>query len=251
HVPEEQLDQDGTLTVSMQGDAPGFETYTSIGSIDLEKVDNQNAFQVEDTRKINYGTEGFETFPVDVPEALKGKTGKLKFEVSNGLVYLDNIFFGESTRPWKPSMNRAEAEEYTGTSYFRGKVFYHGTNTTGAQSISTTGVNPDLFDPYSNYGPGFYTGGNKEIAEEYANLGGDARVLDVMLKAKKVATFPFGVAFDRQGNRYYKENNLYDDYEEPSIAYTDFLKDQGNQGVEIQDLQFFVVYDTEQVVVLK
>ena len=251
HVPEEQLDQDGTLTVSMQGDAPGFETYTPIGNIDLEKVDNQNAFQVENTRKINYGTEGFETFPVDVPEALKGKTGKLKFEVSNGLVYLDNIFFGESTRPWKPSMNRAEAEEYTGTSYFRGKVFYHGTNTTGAQSISTTGVNPELFDPYSDYGPGFYTGSNRQIAEDYANLGGDGHVLDVMLKAKKVAAFPQGFGFREQAEEYYQENNLYGVYDEASIAYTEFLKDQGNQGVEIKDLQYFVVYDTEQVVVIK
>ena len=72
-----------------------------------------------------------------------------------------------------------------------------------------------------------------------------------MLKAKKVAAFPEGFGFRETAEEYYQENNLSGVYDEASIAYTEFLKDQGNQGVEIKDLQYFVVYDTEQVVVLK
>ncbi len=248
HVPEAQLAQAGTLTISMQADVPGYETYKPMETIYLEKADNQDRFQVQDTRKINYGTEGFETFPVKIPESLRGKVGTLKFEVNSSTIYLDNIFFGDSTRPWKPSMTRAEAEDYTGTSYYRGKVFYHGTNTVGSQSISFTGINPALFDEYSTYGPGFYLGSSETIAKDYARQLSSASVLDIMLKAKNPATFPYGVNFTQKAASYASDNSIYD--AEPSVVYTDFLKTQGIDTVEIIGLQYFVVYDPKQVVVI-
>jgi DNA/RNA endonuclease G (NUC1) len=46
-----------------------------------------------DTQRIGYGTTGFETFTVDVPDRFRGKTATLRFEASGGTVYLDNVFF--------------------------------------------------------------------------------------------------------------------------------------------------------------
>jgi hypothetical protein len=249
HVPEDQLAQARTLTISMQADVSGYETYKPMETIYLEKADNQDRFEVQDTRKINYGTEGFETFPVKIPESLRGKVGTLKFEVNSSTIYLDNIFFGDSTTPWKPLMTRAEAEDYTGTSYYRGKFFYHGTNLAGAESIATSGIDPGLFDEYATYGPGFYVGSNRNIAEEYAAQLSNGRVLDIMLKAKQPATFPYGVTFTQQASNYAFNNSIYD--EEPTVAYTDFLKQQGIDSVEIAALQYFIVYAPEQVIVIE
>jgi large repetitive protein len=46
-----------------------------------------------DTQRIGYGTTGFETFTIDVPDRFRGKTATLRFEASGGTVYLDNVFF--------------------------------------------------------------------------------------------------------------------------------------------------------------
>lgn len=96
----------GTVKVSIEGDAPGYETYQSIGTIDLRVADgrvNPGAtpeiayplgYVDSDTNRIGYGNQGFETFHVDVPEVLRGKSAKLKFELEgNDTVYLDDVFF--------------------------------------------------------------------------------------------------------------------------------------------------------------
>ncbi len=161
---------------------------------------------------------------------------------------------GMSSIEWKPSMTPAEAEEYTKNSYYQGRVFYHGTNTSGAQSIATTGIDPGRFDEYGTYGPGFYLGGNdEEIAREYARQaalpGQQAAVIGVMLNVKKPKIFTNGVAYIVAAENYVKEAGIESD--QPSIDYTEYLKSQGYDAVEITGLQYIVVFYPEQVVVIK
>jgi DNA/RNA endonuclease G (NUC1) len=92
HVPELT---DGTVTASMQSDVPGFEDYT-LGTINLtaaEEAEKIDASYLEDRYKIGYGTQGFETFHLDIPNQLRGKVATLTFEVDGGTVYLDDVFF--------------------------------------------------------------------------------------------------------------------------------------------------------------
>ncbi|WP_293220931.1 MULTISPECIES: DNA/RNA non-specific endonuclease, partial [unclassified Microcoleus] len=103
HVPNPN---GGTLKVSIQGDEPGYENYQPIGNIDLRVADGRVnpgdlaeipypiGYADTDTNRIGYGNVGFETFHVDVPEILRGKSAKLKFELEgNDTVYLDDVFF--------------------------------------------------------------------------------------------------------------------------------------------------------------
>ncbi|MEB3340026.1 DNA/RNA non-specific endonuclease [Okeania sp.] len=47
------------------------------------------------TRQIDYGQEGFETFHIEIPDELRGKSAQLRFDLgsSSSPVYLDNVFF--------------------------------------------------------------------------------------------------------------------------------------------------------------
>jgi DNA/RNA endonuclease G (NUC1) len=48
----------------------------------------------EDRWRIGYGETGFETFTIDVPDALRGKVATLRFVLDGGgEVYIDNVFF--------------------------------------------------------------------------------------------------------------------------------------------------------------
>jgi DNA/RNA endonuclease G (NUC1) len=107
HVPE--LTTNGRVKVYIKGDAPDdkyqlLETVDG-GTIDLRAADGRTApgalpeiayplgYADTDTYRIGYGTQGFETFHVDVPQQLRGKTATLKFEVDSGTVFLDDVFF--------------------------------------------------------------------------------------------------------------------------------------------------------------
>jgi hypothetical protein len=57
--------------------------------------------------------------------------------------------------PWRPSMSETDAKLYTRDSYYRDRVFYHGTNPNGANSIANGGVDPSKLDELSTYAPGF------------------------------------------------------------------------------------------------
>ncbi|TAD88841.1 MAG: DNA/RNA non-specific endonuclease [Oscillatoriales cyanobacterium] len=120
HVPELS---GGQLNVSIQGDAPGYENYQPIGNIDLRVADGrvnpgdlaENAYPIgyadTDTNRIGSGNLGFETFHVDVPEVLRGKSAKLKFELEgNDTVYLDDVFFKSTHLMFgNPTLNGQEA----------------------------------------------------------------------------------------------------------------------------------------------
>jgi hypothetical protein len=55
----------------MRVDVAGYEQFRSIGTIDLERVSGINSSGLEldsNIRKIGYGTEGLETFYLNVPQ---------------------------------------------------------------------------------------------------------------------------------------------------------------------------------------
>jgi DNA/RNA endonuclease G (NUC1) len=130
HVPQDQLNRGGRVTVSIQGDAPDYETYRPLGTIDLTTADGRtnsadeneipylDGYNDADTYRIGFGTQGFETFHIDnIPNELRGKTAKLKFEVFDGTVFLDDVFFKSVHLKFgNPSFNgheaRSDAENY-------------------------------------------------------------------------------------------------------------------------------------------
>jgi hypothetical protein len=81
HVPEDQLGAGRKITVSLRADVAGYEEFRSIGTIDLERGVSGINSSPEDldsnTRKIGYGTEGLETFYLNLPEELRGKAALL------------------------------------------------------------------------------------------------------------------------------------------------------------------------------
>jgi len=107
HVPE--LTTNGKVKVSIKGNAPNDEYQlletVDDGTIDLRAADgrlNPGAtpeiayplgYPDTDTYRIGYGERGFETFHVDIPEELRGEVATLKFELTDGTVYLDDVFF--------------------------------------------------------------------------------------------------------------------------------------------------------------
>ncbi|WP_181243781.1 DNA/RNA non-specific endonuclease [Chamaesiphon polymorphus] len=71
-------------------------------AVDLRKFDSTllsgiNPAQFEaQSNKIDFATEGFQTFQVDIPNYLRGQVATLRFEVefeASKTVYLDNVFF--------------------------------------------------------------------------------------------------------------------------------------------------------------
>jgi len=107
HVPE--LTTNGKVKVSIKGNTPNDEYQlletVDDGTIDLRVADgrlNPGAtpeiayplgYADTDTYRIGYGERGFETFHVDIPEELRGEVATLKFELTDGTVYLDDVFF--------------------------------------------------------------------------------------------------------------------------------------------------------------
>lgn len=66
--------------------------------------------------RIGFGSQGFETFQVDVPDEARGKAAKLRFKLHGDTVaYIDNIFFqSEHLKFGNPSFNEQEARPELG-----------------------------------------------------------------------------------------------------------------------------------------
>ena len=78
---------------------------TNLPAVDLREV-HPGAFSTPDLgtavgetliqsqlNRIGFGSKGFETFQVDIPDDLRGKSARLRFELyGNKTIYLDNIF---------------------------------------------------------------------------------------------------------------------------------------------------------------
>ncbi|MCT7953198.1 DNA/RNA non-specific endonuclease [Ancylothrix sp. C2] len=63
--------------------------------------------------RIGFGSHGFETFQVDIPDEVRGKTAKLRFKLYGDTVaYLDNVFFqSEHLKLGNPALNEQEARQ--------------------------------------------------------------------------------------------------------------------------------------------
>ena len=122
HVPE--LTTNGKVKVSIKGNAPNDEYQlletVDDGTIDLRAADGRVnpgstpeiayplGYADTDTYRIGYGNRGFETFHVDIPEELRGEVATLKFELTDGTVYLDDVFFQSiSTKLGNPTFARS------------------------------------------------------------------------------------------------------------------------------------------------
>jgi hypothetical protein len=252
HVPEDQLAAGRNITVSMRADVAGYEQFKPIGTINLERVSGINSSPEEldsNIRKIGYGTEGFETFYLNVPQELRGKAALLKFEINDGTVYLDDISFGKK---WEPSMTLAEAEEYTKNSYYSGRMLYHGTNPGGAASIANIGVNPARFIR-GFLGEGFYLTNREERASDFSSdENGNPRVgpvLKIMLNVKNPKVYQNLTEFEEQVANYGQETGLQEP--EATVRYAEYLKSQGYDAISTRApemMQHHLVFDPKQVV---
>ena len=110
HVPQARPNSTGLLLVSIKGDESG-DDWEYLEPIELRVADDPNSgnrpnavgyYDFADgsytdpySYRIGYGTDGFETFDLNVPEELRGKQATLRFELeaSSSPVYLDNVFF--------------------------------------------------------------------------------------------------------------------------------------------------------------
>ena len=153
---------------------------------------------------------------------------------------------------WKPSMTTAEAEAYTKNTYYTGRVFYHGTNISAARNISSRGINPNIFNEFSTYGVGFYVVGERDMARQYAarktqETGQLGVVLELVLYVKNPKIYKTTRQFWTEQGAFIKQTGVTD--EEVNIVFTNSLKAQGFDAVEITDLQFFIVFESRQVVI--
>ena len=74
---------------SVDGSVAGVST-----EINLQEATGAPAEYLADTRRIGYGEQDFETFTLDIPDALRGKMATVSFVLDGGSpVYLDNVFF--------------------------------------------------------------------------------------------------------------------------------------------------------------
>jgi large repetitive protein len=94
HVAKDQLGVGRNLKVWIQSDGiADYDVFKEIGQVNLIAADGTRDAYADDRYKIDYGTRGFETFNIDIPDVLRGRTATLKFKSDGGTVDLDNIFF--------------------------------------------------------------------------------------------------------------------------------------------------------------
>ena len=108
HVPNLSLAPiNDKLNISIKTDQIG--AYLPIGSIELGE--GANIGNDQDNSRINYGRNGFETFQVNIPNALRGQIAMLRFETQgNTTVYLDDVFFKSVHLKFgNPTLNGQEA----------------------------------------------------------------------------------------------------------------------------------------------
>ncbi len=154
-----------------------------------------------------------------------------------------------STPKHKTFMSESEATEYTKDSYYKDKVFFHGTSGAGADAITTKGIDISK-NTTALYGTGFYMGGGKgayDIAKGYASDKEGATVLEMKINIKKPKVF----ATTNEAMKYMNDNGL--DPFDPSIdkaeKFTKLLKKQGYDGLELTSSQYFIAFDSNQVAI--
>jgi DNA/RNA endonuclease G (NUC1) len=83
-----------------------FSTPTLGTSVDPEWIQLQ-------LNRVGFGSQGFETFQVDVPDEARGKAAKLRFKLhGDTIAYIDDIFFqSEHLKFGNPALNEQEARK--------------------------------------------------------------------------------------------------------------------------------------------
>jgi ADP-Ribosyltransferase in polyvalent proteins len=146
-------------------------------------------------------------------------------------------------------MSEADAKIYARDSYYADRVFYHGTNRNGANSIANEGLNPARFDELSTYGPGFYVGSDRNIAMNYAEeTAQQGAVLSVRLNVRRPKIFANGVEYTRAVNDFIRQSGNIN--EEWNVAFNNYLRQQGYDAIELSETGYTVVFSREQVVTI-
>ena len=152
----------------------------------------------------------------------------------------------EAGMSWKPMMSKAEAEEYTRDSYYRGKDFYHGTTVKNADGIVTEGVKWSL-DTENSYGDGFYMTPGRARAVQYANEYKDSSIVSARILCKNPKIFENGTDF----YDFLSEYTIPVSESEAGFASRLLIK-QGYDCIEIRGTQTLVIIlNPQQVAVFK
>jgi hypothetical protein len=147
---------------------------------------------------------------------------------------------------WKPLMSKAEAEEYTRDSYYRGQNFYHGTSAENASGIVTGGAKWPL-DSENSYGDGFYMTQLESRAAKYAKVNKNPSIVTARILCKNPKIF-------QNGTDFYEFLGGYEmpvDDSEAGFA-SRLLISQGYDSIEIRGTQTLVIIlNPQQVVAFK
>jgi hypothetical protein len=136
---------------------------------------------------------------------------------------------------WKPMMSKAEAEEYTITSYYRSQDFYHGTSAGNADGITNIGANWGL-NSENSYGDGFYMTPDKMTAIEYAQDSKDPVVLSARVLSRQPKIFQNGTDF----YEFLAQYDIPDDENDAGFA-SKILIIEGYDAIEIRGIQTLVI----------
>lgn len=164
----------------------------------------------------------------------------------HGHAFHGNQHTGGGGGAWKPTMTRAEADEYTKDSAIKGPV-YHGT-ISGAESIQRNGFDTDKIGAatgnYGMIGKGIYLTSDKSYADGYAGSG---KTLETRILARNpMPQDEFQSMVKEHGLTFTKEG---------STRTTELVKERGYDSVRFQPnpkfaLDEIVVFDKTQVVVV-
>ena len=147
---------------------------------------------------------------------------------------------------WKPLMSKAEAEEYTRDSWYQGQDFYHGTNQSAADSITSEGARIES-ESVNTYGEGFYLAFVKKTAEDYARLTKSPLVLTARVNVRKPRKFRDSIDFEG----FLLENNISADDLQSRTA-SKLLISQGFDAVEIGgDRILVIIFNRTQIAIFQ
>jgi hypothetical protein len=136
---------------------------------------------------------------------------------------------------WKPMMSAAEAAEYTRDSYYQGQDFYHGTNQSAADSITSKGARIES-ESVNTYGEGFYFAFTKKTAEDYARLTKIPSVLTARVNVRNPRKFRDSIDFEG----FLMENNVSADDLQSKTA-SKLMISQGFDAVEVGGDRILVI----------
>jgi hypothetical protein len=136
---------------------------------------------------------------------------------------------------WKPLMSKAEAEEYTRGSWYQGQDFYHGTDKSAADCITSEGARIES-ESVNTYGEGFYLAFIKKTAEDYARLTRSPSVLTARVNVIKPRKFRDSIDFEG----FLLENNVAADDLQSKTA-SKLLISQGFDAVEVGGDRILVI----------